>query len=859
MSGRRPVDASTLRRAVGGPTALVPLMQTHPERASELILAAVLREPRGQDWIGLRPDIGIVDRIARESALPEGGPMLAFFMHAPDAALATLMHIVDHATAGWATSDMVAVEDEPIGAPFDILLDGEQVTLAGNANVMHWHRGDARVPRQLAGALMALERFLYRKLDAGEDVDELLRELMTSRSVALFGVLVEVACYEPDLLRGPLAPLATSAALILADRLYKHSDHGYLRMAFDLGERRRLDAWHGMPHRTTRLEQQIMPLAVVEGVLVDELAAAREMWARVADNRWRFVIAQMDPVNYTPVDLEGGGQAWIFRMPDDLQREIDADRNELEAQQWWLTTPSRLAQWIEAGTQATDDEAQDLWDQVQRRLADPPADEFFADGVLHQADVECGAAAALLLFAPAWVEQRTEVMAFCREALIAPFRDPPPTHMFDSAAEPVDWSWDGFAAIAIPLLWKRDPRDTDLRACGARLATHRHHNTVRRFFAALTQHHALHDDLRRLEVLSLHMARYLNWAHERRRRQEHAEHWPEGPRAEDLPNLETPTQDAFEAFVDGSLTMDAPSLEQFIEETPVALVPADADPIYRIASAVDVSYLLAARAHLLSLPDGLPGEERARRLDLAVQMSSLFARALVPGERGDVEGTPSDEERALHTLLAGMTVRADRDAARPIWQPILAAGSPAHYWVSDFIKDVWVAALGEDPTPTKFADLIKEMMAFAAEQPSWTGAFTDELELDLLCLNRFGYPRMEERHRPLLAALQPEWNELAARQMRSSYSARSFVAFLSDPAAADIVETGLRWLAEREREGAHPDDDLDRRTAETLAKLAGSDPQIFRNQPAAAEVLAALVALQNPVALQLSAELGGSV
>jgi hypothetical protein len=98
--------------------------------------------------------------------------------------------------------------------------------------------------------------------------------------------------------------------------------------------------------------------------------------------------------------------------------------------------------------------------------------------------------------------------------------------------------------------------------------------------------------------------------------------------------------------------------------------------------------------------------------------------------------------------------------------------------------------------------------------------------------------------------------DLAARQMRSSYSARHFVAFLGDPVAAAIVETGLQWLAERERESARPDDDLDERTAELLVKLMGRDPQIFRNQAAAAEVLAALVARQNPIALQLSAQLG---
>lgn len=857
MSRRRTAEARTLGQAIRGPTALVPLMQTHPERAAELILAALLREPGGQYLTGLRPDLGIVDDIARGRSLPEGGPLLAFFVHAPDVALTTLMRLVDHATAAWSTSEAARIQDEAIDPPFEILLNEEEVVLVGDFDVMHWHRGAPQVPEQLASALMALEQYLYRKLDAGESVDDLLRELMTSRSVAIFGVLVEVACYEPDLLRGPLAPLATSAALILADRQYKHRDHGYLLMAFNITERRRLEMWHRMSHRTSPLDREILQLAVAEGVLVDELEAGRYLWARDPNNRWRFIVAQMDPANYVPVDVEDEGKAWILRLPSDLQNEVDSDRDDLEAQQWWLTAPMRLAQSLKADAPMTDDEAQDLWDDVQQRLSDPPADEFFADGVVQCADVECGTAAVLLVRAPAWVERHANVTAFCHQALVTPFMEPPPTHIFDSSTELVDLSWDGFAAIAIPLLWEREPQDSDLRECAARLATHRHLNTVQRFLAALTQRSALPDDLRRLEVLSLHWARYLSWVREYRQRRERTEHWPEGPRAEDLPDIETPTEEAFAAFVDGSLTMDAPPLGQYIDDTPAGIISPEADPIYRLASAVDISYLMAAHTHLLSLPDGLPDPERARRLDVATQMSTLFAAALVPGERGDVEGTPSNEERTLHTLLAEMIVHADGDAARPIWQPILAAGGPAHYWVSSFIRETWRAALAEDPTPPEFVGLVKEMMAFGAEQSSWSGFFADELELELLCLNRFGYPRMEERHRPLLAALQPEWNDLAARQVRSSYSAHPLVAFLGEPAAADIVETGLQWLVEREHEGHPQDDDLDEQTATTLAKLAGRDPRIFRDQPAAAEVLAALVARLNPVALQLNGQLGG--
>ena len=862
MTGWRGADRESLRKMVMSPTALVPMILRHPEPAAELVLAALLREPAEHGHLGLGPDFGITNRVSPQAPLPENGPMIGFFTHAADVATPTLLRIAEHATAAWAESEMATVEDENIGAAFEILLDGEWVTLSGNSNVMHWHRGDARVPRALASALMGLEQYLYRRLDAqletGPSLEELFAELMKSRSVAIFGVLVEAACYRPQLLTGPLAPLATSAGLILADRLYKARDHAYLRMSFSGFERRRLDMWHGMDHRSRALDQAILPLAVANGVLVDELATARDRWAQEPENRWRFLVAQMDPANYERVDLESGGDGWIFRLPPDLQQEVEADQRELDTRQWWLTAPYQLARWVDAPVAATDEDAQHLWDQVQQRLSETPPDDLFEDGVLRRADVECGAAAALLMCAHGWVVERPEVTAFCRDAIIRPFQEPPPTHMFDSPLEAVDHSWDGFAAVALPVLWEPDPQDRDLRQCAARLATHRHLGTVRRFFASLQRFPSLRTDERRLETLSLYWARCLSWLHERRHREQVKGYWSdEAPRVEDLPDLRPEIEGALAAFVDESLETEAPTLQEFIDQTPEEMLPRVGGQLDRLAHAIDVSYLANARVHVFSLPEEVDDEERARRLDLASQFASVFGGALVPDETGEVDGSPSEEEYQLYRRLGSITVQAGVAEARPIWQPLLAAGTPARSWLSPFISEVWVTALTLESPPPQFPELIREMLAFAANQETWTGWETDELQLELLCLSRYGYPRMEERHRDLLAALQPEWAELVRSHMQDSYSARSIINFLAQPVTSDLVDTSLHWLAERERQGSN-DEDVDQATAEMLAELIGRDPQLIRRSADAAEVLAALVARQNAMALQISAVVGGN-
>ncbi len=183
--------------AVLDPDGLLPLIQADAQSASELVLATVLVEPTNTGWAGLSDGIGILNRIGTESALPENGPMLGFFFNAPEVAIDTILKLVDHATDGWAQSEWADVTDEPVTS-FELLLDGQRCSLAGNANVMHWSRGDSRVPQPLASALMALEAFLYRKLDEGEEITDFLAALMASRSVAIWGVLVDVACYAPE-------------------------------------------------------------------------------------------------------------------------------------------------------------------------------------------------------------------------------------------------------------------------------------------------------------------------------------------------------------------------------------------------------------------------------------------------------------------------------------------------------------------------------------------------------------------------------------------------------------------------------------------------------------------------------------
>jgi hypothetical protein len=360
VASRRAGDAEGLRSAIYAADGLVPLAQADPEAAHRVALAAFTERVRRRSLGPHDAGLGIADDYDHRLPLPENGPTLGFLLNAPQEGVRMVLELVDIATAHWERSELRDVADHHPDRPFVILRDGEPTTLTGNENVMYWHSGDARVPKPLAAALMGLEQWIYRKLDVQEPIDQILALLMGSRSVAIWGLLTEIACYKPDLLRDPLSPLVSSAALFLADRLYKSTDHSYLFMTFDQGELRRLQSWHGMPHRKRTLEEVVMQKVLAEGVLTEELAAGRALWDAEPNGDWRFVSAQMDPANYGRVELEEG-IAWQFKAPAWMAQEAAEHEEDASRRLFWLQAPYDLRKWIDGDSSPTDREAEQLW------------------------------------------------------------------------------------------------------------------------------------------------------------------------------------------------------------------------------------------------------------------------------------------------------------------------------------------------------------------------------------------------------------------------------------------------------------------------------------------------------------------
>jgi hypothetical protein len=867
FGGWNRVDRQRLRRALLD-ADLAPVIRADPPAAAELVRRTVIDHETRPRRLGLEEGgLGITEAPRWRAAVPERGPFLALLIIDSETGIECIVDLAEYATEQWAEN---ARQDEIVDpnpfAPdrdpdiFEALMNGEAIELIGDASVLHWHRNDGHAPTVLACALMALESFLYRRIDAAEDIDGMLERLLRSRSLAIWGLLADVARYQPALLRDRLAPLISSAALLVDDKGYALRGHTHLGLIglSDRAYRDRLNKWNAMPHRKLPLSLLLMRDVLGEKNLVGELTAARELWRTRDGERWKHLLAQTDPANHVASEREDGAIVFDYVAPAYLQAEVAETDQELFDSGFWLTLPYRLREWIDRRSQPSNQEVELFWKEAQTRLAEQPADdEILSSGVRNRADVECGLAALFVLCAQNWLRVNPDAEQWCRRVLLAPFENPPPAFAFDHPTESSTERWDSFCADAVPALWAEQTDDPELRSAITRLANHPRYLTVRQTMRAVATYPSLAEGMEQLEHLTLHFARYRAWRQERSHRERSAElDFGPAPTVTDMPDVESPTRQALAQFVAGSLS-PPPSLSAWIDDTPVGMVGPAMGPRARAFSKIDPGYLIAARTYL---PETLAGDKETAAHIRGVEFAADLAQLLVTGlaEDPDPDG-PWQEEEDAYELLSEVILALSAADARRVWRPILELGNDAERWVERFLSALWLQALSREAMPSTFPIVVKEMILFAGEAGSWKKPHPD-IAATLVDLNSYGFDLIHDRHPTLVAELLPEWADWVRPLLGSSRYARAFARFLRGVGADPVRADGLTWLAEREREGRDPDADLDNVIAELLVTISIREPALLRSAEPVGEnsryLLSRLAGRGQRLALELSRKLG---
>jgi hypothetical protein len=884
----RRVD-SDLQQAALDHHGLLPLLKTDAAAALELALALLIEEPT-EPSASLDLNYGLERLRQWQGDYFANGPFLLFWQQREDVGLALLLELERRALAGleeeetrrawrWGTEPGQA-PPPPFTLPTVVLdlPEGERA-YPGTADVYGWHRGEHPSSSTLASALMALEKYLYDRLDAGDDITPLLQKLLAQAgSVAVLGTLTMVGKYRPGLLEGVLQPLLGSPELQQWDyqlnlRLALSGD--WLGAINSPQRREELRVWQQLPHR--RLSLLVMAQHYFhqseDGSAF--FAAARQRWAtRAAISAEPAHYAQslhyFDPANHTREQV-GPQEVVTYQEPEARReaREVMEARQPLELILLSVVTKRRLLDTADADPLPEQQPAQ-LGQEIDALLeaAATGAAQFFSVG--RPADVLAAIAALLLLRGRAWLAQHPTRETWCRQTvlegarLLWEQRTTDPDEPGVSGLHQTD-----FLADALPALWAERPADDEVRQAVGQWQLVAPLTALQRFAQRAAGYRtAIGEDFYRAAHLRLLRAAQQD------ERQRVSGHWvePADPTATArLAQLDA-TRDAWlPEFMAGRLRAELPALHTLIA-SPSSL-PSGPEPwaVDRhrpslVPHPFREPLMVAAFTGLPSPTDDPTWLGFWQRVvaDTVARLRPASTERFV-----EWEDFPREWDSWLLAQVAGWLPLLPPAQARTLWEPVLELGCLAPRWVKEFLEQWWLH-LASRPTDPAAQQVWQEMVDAALVSPTWTIRAGRQFRYALgeewrTLLGLIPLVRWPAGLQPLVASLGERWGRWAASHVGNDDNAAALATFLTKPAARDLTLAGLPWLA-RPLAYAPASDTYWDDVAESIAHLLAyawqqAGPQL-RQQPLVFEsfkaLLAMLVTRQHQLGLELNRLVGSS-
>lgn len=815
-----------LQKVVLETDALGLLAEALPDIAREALLALLISEPKRRasfrddlhDWHGLEWPRWHPQFYTR-------GPFRAFLAISEDAAITTILQLVDHTTERWAeararrTARDNNVDPKDIAAPTTkVEVEGEVREYVGDARVFGWSQYGPDSGQVVGSALTALEKHLYDRADAGDDLSALIRRLlMKSRSLAIIGLLSVFGRRHPQYLRGILQGLLGSPDLLqwtllgsVADGWASSLSHGSSLIPEPLQEAYR--EWHEMPHRKISLRDCATTLFVYDPEMQPFFERVRERLVAGLQpggeyEGWPLVesfAVQIDSNNYEDVTGDDGKSYVQYTPPEDLRKKYVEDERLRADELLVMSLPLRCRQLLDGETDFEEGVLDEFWEQAQRvETLNPDV----GGGVSPPSNALAGVAALLILKAGGHRGQHSDREAWARNIVLDALQEDRSTEY----GGVTNWDRLTFATEALPTLWADQPEDARIREAVARLAFHGDSQTVGLLASgAARARKRLHDDHVRL----VHAILIRSALTSQLRAAEHGVRFPQDGGADEkaaqwekeAEAIRTHLESTERALVQGTLDATIPSLDEVapLRSDTRHGHPARPSRRYVPAQTVDEGLLIAA---FRGIPDPTDRDDKTEVevWERAVQQTfSLLAQP--PGEpTADLEGTPGAWDRYLVERVAGIVAGLDDpDAAKRLWQPIIRIGASATDWVSWFLKS-WTPYVLYRDAHEHVIDSWVAMIDLALTNPRWAagssgmhfGSRTAKLWGDLLGFTGFGHyggDMWTAELRPRVRRLQPQLATWASSHLANSKNARLFSHFLTLPAAADLVLVGLGWL-----------------------------------------------------------------
>jgi len=193
--------------------------------------------------------------------------------------------------------------------------------------------------------------------------------------------------------------------------------------------------------------------------------------------------------------------------------------------------------------------------------------------------------------------------------------------------------------------------------------------------------------------------------------------------------------------------------------------------------------------------------ERAEWLHFWKQVISWTVGALEPEEDGEISGTPSEWDRWVFEQMAIQIFHMeDSENPNELWQPILDLGTEGHYWVDDFIMELFTKGIGYDPIPRCFIKRWKEILEYAFASEKWSSSrsrywyYRNKLWCELLGMGYIVSGLWDKEKSSIVKEMKPCYERWAKDYLADAESATYFICFLQRPATIDMLLDALIWL-----------------------------------------------------------------
>jgi len=902
----------TFRDAVLRLDTFLPILAVAPDVAKEVLLAVLLKPPVLLKHPGMMipgydddDEMSIVDVSDWSPPFYTRGPFLAFLHAVPNIAIDAIIRLVNFATDRWV--DQKTREVHPrrgiVGPPRPVRVrfsnGGDAVNWHGDVNVYVWYQGDPRAPAPVASALMALEKWLYNRLDGGNNVTDALNQIkQNATSIAFAGLLSAVGRHHPVLLKGSLSFLLGIPEFMYWDadpkqQIVSTAIQGWRMFAVrEPSLSKDAEQWYAMPHRKTDLFT-IAKWLFLNDVEIGEIQAPHVLvWRQRLESGClqdeaqaiNLCIRTFDIDNWEIVEAPNGQKGWRLRLTPEEREVNKRELQEAQDQLLIIQFPHRCRDLLDRQGVMTPEELERFWKDLQRIspylddqhnavsrpdvTAPPNSDDVdFTATEARAAESQSilggmmGGIAVLLLRHREWLDQHRMRKAWVLRQL----RRVPQTRVPRSALVSMhpdkhdDNRWDCFFAAVVVDFLCRNPSSFIWRWHTALLATGFHYSPVRHLFAFAYRRRAeLDGGFEKLCHLLLRWSA-VRW---------HAEHSRNGWQIN--VDVRSEWNRVIDDFLMDRLTGLLPSFAE-LAASPRELSDKPETPVH-FRRNLDVPLIASAFHNILRVNEAIDEEERTRWL--CFWRDLLTWRLTPPADRqhqaevkdaeddGDDDRWPRNKspypsDGWLLDRIADVAIQLrSTENHQLFWQQLLDLVPDRQPWAEHFLTTLFLEALGSQPVPPAFPSLWKAMLDYASNSLHWTKA-NDDGWAHLLGFDHLLCDSWEERHAPLLRVAQPHLESFVRSKMCSGWKMRELLNLLKTPSAEEVRVGFLVAFADAFKQ--HPnllkDDDDSAATAKFLdfclhhhQSTIMSDSRLFG---AFSELLGSLVALQQPIACEL--------